>query len=81
MVEKAEQHDESDEAVTPPETSPDEAAELPPEGGHQRDQDLAQVVSGLEQRVADERRDANVAGNADDRAMTESVESEDQAPE
>jgi hypothetical protein len=54
---------------------------VPPEGGHERDKDLAKVVSDLEERVTDERRAAGAPGNADDRAKTKQVESEDQAPE
>jgi hypothetical protein len=54
---------------------------VPPEGGHERDKDLAKVVSDLEDRVTDERRAAGAPGNADDREKTKPVVSEDQAPE
>ncbi|NMN95000.1 hypothetical protein [Antrihabitans stalactiti] len=54
---------------------------VPPDSGHERDKDLAGVVNELEERITDERRAAGAPGNADDRAKTEQVESEDQAPE
>ena len=51
------------------------------EGGGPADRDLPGVVDDLERRITDERREANVPGNADHRADTRQVESDDQAPE
>ncbi|MFH5210308.1 hypothetical protein [Antrihabitans spumae] len=55
--------------------------QVPPEGGHERDRDLAQIVNNIEESVTEERRSEGNPGNADDRAATEPVVSEDQAPE
>ena len=41
----------------------------------------AVMLDGIEERVRSERAEAGVPGNADERAETEQIEGEDQAPE
>lgn len=46
-----------------------------------RREELPGIVDELEDDIVEERRRADVPGNADDREATEQVESDDQAPE
>lgn len=62
-------------------TEPDPNEEMPPAGGQERVSDLGRAVDEMEERVTEERRQANVEGNVDDREKAEPVVSEDQAPE
>lgn len=55
---------------------PDSAA-----AGAARDRELADTLDGIEERVRSERAEEGVPGNADERAETEQIEGEDQAPE
>ena len=60
---------------------PDEAVELPPEGGMQHDEDLGKVVEDIENRITEERRAQKVPGNVEDRESQAPVDSGDDAPE
>lgn len=46
-----------------------------------RDERLRDLVDGIEQDVADERRDEDIPGNVEERKRTPSVEPDDQAPD
>ena len=49
--------------------------------GSERDEELANAVDSLEDRIVEERKAEDQPGNESDRAATNQVESEDQAPE